>query len=149
MAIRRLPVIQTPAADDAAAASRPAWHWVLIGSGFLVTLFLPLVLLGSAVARSRFAEGLGALPTLTAVAAGVSLALAAALAGYLVARFGSGGTRVTALAGGLGAFELWCLVLLGGGMGSVFEGSILLFTLIPLGAGFCALGARARRERGH
>jgi hypothetical protein len=149
MAIRRLPVIQAPSGDDAEAASRPAWHWVLIGSGFVVTLFLPLALLALAVARSSFAARWGTLPTLTGAAAGGSLALASALAGYLVARFGFRGARTAALAGGLGALELWGLVLLGGGFGSIFEGLILAATLIPLGAGFCALGARARGGRGH
>jgi hypothetical protein len=149
MAIRRLPVIQAPSGDDAEAASRPAWHWVLIGSGFVVTIFLPVVLLALAIARSSFASRWGTLPTLTGAAAGGSLALASTLAGYMVARFGFRGVRIAALAGALGAFELWGLVLVGGGFGSIFEGLILFATLIPLGGGFCALGARARRGRGH
>jgi len=40
--VRRLPVLQNQDTDDAAAARRPRWQWVLIGAGLVITLFLPL-----------------------------------------------------------------------------------------------------------
>ena len=44
--VRRLPVLQNQDTDDAAAARRPRWQWVLIGAGFVITLFLPLSWIG-------------------------------------------------------------------------------------------------------
>jgi hypothetical protein len=51
MATRRLPVIQEPTGEDAEAAARPAWHWVLIGAGMLVSMFMPLALAALALGR--------------------------------------------------------------------------------------------------
>src|SRR3954469_24188774 len=44
--VRRLPVLQNQDTDDAAAARRPRWQWVLIGAGLVITLFLPLSWIG-------------------------------------------------------------------------------------------------------
>jgi len=151
MATRRLPVIQEPVGDDAAAAARPAWHWVLIGSGLLVTAFLPLALAGLALARTppavRWLGTVGAAGS----AVGATFGLAAAIAGYLMARFGPRTERRHAAFAGLsGAAELWILVLLSGGFQPAYLGIYTLFVLSAVGAAFCTLGAwLARRRQGH
>jgi hypothetical protein len=145
MATRRLPVIQEPTGDDAEAAARPAWHWVLIGSGMLVSLFMPLALAALALGRTGLmVRWLGAVVA-AGGAAGIAFALAAALAGYLMARFGPRTQRRHAVFAGLaGAVELWALVLLSGGFQSVVLGVSTLFMLSAVGAAFCALGAWLR-----
>lgn len=40
--VRRLPVLQN---NDAETEGRPAWHYVPIGAGFTITLWLPLAML--------------------------------------------------------------------------------------------------------
>jgi hypothetical protein len=147
MATRRLPVIQEPTGEDAEAAARPAWHWVLIGSGSLVTMFLPLALLTLALARtSPVVRRFGAIAA-AGTAAGVTFALSAAVAGYLLARFGpKTQRRHAAFAGLLGAVELWVLVLLSGGFQAAFLGASTLFMLSGVGAAFCALGAGLQRR---
>jgi len=144
MATRRLPVIQEPAGEDAEAAARPAWHWVLIGSGLLVTIWTPFVLLVLAVARKISATGPGAAAGL---AAG-TFALAALAAGHLVARFGPR-TRLrhAVFAGLAAAAEIWLLALLGGAFVSALLGLSALLSLSGLAAGFCALGAWLRRRK--
>lgn len=149
MATRRLPVIQEPTGEDAEAARRPAWHWVLIGSGMLVTMFMPLALASLALART--APVLRALGPVAAsgTAAGVTFALSAAITGLLMARFGPRSRgRHAALAGVLGALELWSLVLLGGGFQAAFLGASTLLMLAAVGAAFCALGAWLYRRQG-
>jgi hypothetical protein len=145
MATRRLPVIQEPTGEDAEAAARPVWHWVLIGSGSLVTMFMPLALVTLALARtSPVVHRFGALAA-AGTAAGAAFALSAATAGYLMARFGpKTQRRHAAFAGLLGAVELWVLVLLSGGFQAAFLGASTLFMLSGVGAAFCALGARVR-----
>jgi len=145
MATRRLPVIQEPTGDDAEAAARPAWHWVLIGSGMLVSMFMPLALAALALGRTGvMTRWLGAVVAAGA-GAGVAFALAAALAGYLMARFGPRTQRRHAAFAGLaGAAELWALVVLGGGFQAVLPGLSTLFVLSAVGATFCALGAWLR-----
>jgi hypothetical protein len=145
MATRRLPVIQEPTGEDAEAAARPAWHWVLIGAGMLVSMFMPLALAALALGRTGVVvRGLGAVMA-AGVAAGVALALAAALSGYLLARFGPRTqARHAALAGFSGAAGLWALVLLSGGFQAAFLAVSTLFMLSAVGATFCALGAWLR-----
>jgi len=149
MATRRLPVIQEPTGDDAEAARRPAWHWVLIGSGMLVTLFMPLALAGLALARTGpVVRALGAVVA-AGTAAGATFALSAGITGHLMARFGPRTRgRHAALAGVLGACELWGLVLLSGGFQAAFLGASTLLMLSALGAAFCALGAWLYRRKG-
>jgi hypothetical protein len=154
MATRRLPVIQQPTGEDAEAAARPAWHWVLIGSGMLVTAFMPLALAALALARTGpVVRSLGAVGA-AGIAVGVTFALAAATAGYLLARFGPRTQpRHAAFAGLAGAFELWVLVLLSGGFQPASQGVATLFMLCAVGAAFCTLGAwlarRSRNKSGH
>ena len=145
MATRRLPVIQEPTGEDAEAAARPAWHWVLIGSGMLVSMFMPLALASLALGRiGAVVRWLGAVVA-AGVAAGVALALAAALAGYLMARFGPRAQlRHAPFAGLAGAVALWALVLLAGGFQAAFLAASTLFMLSAVGATFCALGAWLR-----
>ena len=145
MATRRLPVIQEPTGEDAEAAARPAWHWVLIGSGMLVSMFMPLALAALALGRAGVVvRWLGAVMA-AGMAAGVALALSAVLAGYLMARFGSRTQRRHAAFAGLaGAAALWALVLLAGGFQAAFLAVSTLFVLSAVGATFCALGAWLR-----
>ena len=144
MATRRLPVIQEPTGEDAEAALRPAWHWVLIGSGLLVTIWTPFVLVALAVARKISAAGAGAAASL---AAG-TLALSAFTAGHLVARFGPR-TRLrhAVFAGLAAAAEIWLLALMGGAFASALVAVSALLSLSGLAAGFCALGAWLRRRQ--
>ena len=149
MATRRLPVIQEPTGEDAEAAARPAWHWVLIGAGMLVSMFMPLALAALAVGRTAVAVRWLGVVMAAGVAAGVALALAAGLAGYLMARFGPRTRRRhAAFAGVAGAAALWALVLLSGGFQAAFLAVSTLFMLCAVGATFCALGAWLRwREK--
>jgi hypothetical protein len=147
MATRRLPVIQEPTGEDAEAAARPPWQWVLIGSGLLVTIWTPLVILALAVARRL--TGPAAAPLLVAG----TFALASLAAGYLVARFGPRTRpRHAVFAGLLAALEIWLLAVLGGAFHSVLLAVSALLSLSGLGAAFCALGpplARRGRVKSH
>lgn len=150
MATRRLPVIQEPTGDDAEAAARPAWQWVLIGSGLLVTIWTPSVALALALARKiaalRLAGGAGA--GIAAALAALTFALSSVAAGYLVARFGARTQRRHALFSGLlAAVEIWILALMGGAFTSGFVAVTALLSLSGLAAGFCALGAWLRRRK--
>jgi hypothetical protein len=147
MAGRKLPVIQEPAGEDAEAAARPAWQWVLIGSGLLVTIWTPTVALLLALARKLTQSGaLGPLSAVLLLAS--SFALASLAAGYLVARFGLRTQRHHAVyAGLLAATEIWLLALLGGAFQSAQPAAAALLTLAALAAGFCALGPLLARRR--
>lgn len=106
--VRRLPVIQSKATEDEAAETRPAWHWVLIGAGFSLTLWLPLAAVAN-WASPRLS--LGPLPIL------LSFALACFAAGILVGRFGGRSkAREAALGGLVGAGVTWSLAALGGAL---------------------------------
>lgn len=138
--------MQNPDTDDALAASRPRWHWVLIGAGFVITLFLPLAQLGvwlgqrlsvTASEHGALRVGLGALPV-----AG-SFLLACGLAGALVGRFGGRAkTREAALSGALGAFTGWGIAALGGALTPWLVALISLLVLVSFGAGAAFIGAR-------
>jgi hypothetical protein len=151
MATRRLPVIQEPTGDDAEAAARPAWQWVLIGSGLLVTIWTPSVAVALAVARKIAAlqwGGAGAGPGVAAALAALTFALSSVAAGYLVARFGARTARRHALFSGVvAAVEVWILALMGGAFTSGFVAVTALLSLSGLAAGFCALGAWLRRRK--
>jgi hypothetical protein len=154
MAIRRLTVIQEPTGEDAEAASRPAWQWVLIGSGLLVTIWTPAVVGALAIARKIAAlraqaeHGAAAGPAVAALLVAATFALSALAAGHLVTRFGQR-TRLrhAVFAGLLAAGEIWLLALLGGAFGSALLGLSALLSLSALAAGFCALGSLSRRPR--
>jgi hypothetical protein len=147
MAARRLPVIQEPTGEDAEAAARPPWQWVLIGSGLLVTIWTPLVIVALAVARRLTA------PVVAPLLVAATFALASLAAGYLVARFGPRTRpRHAVFAGLLAALEIWLLALLGGAFHSALLAVSALLSLSGLGAAFCALGpplARRGRVKSH
>lgn len=150
MATRRLPVIQEPAGEDAEAASRPAWQWVLIGSGLLVTIWTPSVALLLTIARkvasNQGDKAVG--PGLSACLLAVSFALAAVAAGYLVARFGPRASLLHVLASGLvAALEIWGLALLGGAFTSVFVAASAFLSLTTLAGPFAALGGWLHRRK--
>lgn len=151
MATRRLPVIQEPTGDDAAAAARPAWQWVLIGSGLLVTLWTPAVAVTLTLAQKISAARLGAPALGPAPAAGlvaVTFALASLAAGYLVARFGPRTRPRHALLAGLAAaVEIWLLAWMGGAFVSVWVAVSALLSLSALSSGFCALGGWLHRRK--
>jgi hypothetical protein len=150
MATRRLPVIQEPTGEDAEAAARPGWQWVLIGSGLLVTIWTPFVALALMLTRKIAEASAGAAPG-AGVAASVvaaTFALSAVAAGYLVARFGQRTRpRHAVFSGLLAAGEIWLLALLGGAFGSSLVGLTALLSLSALSAAFCALGAWLHRRK--
>lgn len=149
MAMRRLPVIQEPTGDDAEAAARPEWQWLLIGSGLLVTIWTPFVALALMLAR-KIAEARGGVtgPGVAASLVAVSFALSAVAAGYLVARFGPRTRpRHAVFAGLLAAGEVWLLALLGGAFVSTLVGASALLSLLALSGAFCALGAWLHRRK--
>jgi hypothetical protein len=147
MATRRLPVIQEPTGEDAEAAARPAWQWVLIGSGLLVTIWTPTVALSLVLARKIAGPDGAPGPALAALLVALTFALAALAAGYLVSRFGlRTRPRHAVFSGLLAALEIWALALLGGAFPSVPVGVSALFSLTALAAGFCALGPLLARK---
>lgn len=150
MATRRLPVIQEPAGEDAEAAARPPWQWVLIGSGLLVTIWTPSVAVSLAIARKiselRGNAALG--PSVAAGLVALSFALAALAAGYLVARFGPRTLlRHATFAGLAAAAEIWVLALMGGAFNGAVVAISALLSLSVLAGAFCVLGAWLRRRR--
>jgi hypothetical protein len=145
--VRRLTVLQNDETDDAAAARRPRWQWVLIGGGFVITLFLPLSQLGLLLGRllsvaapsanGALRIGLGALPV------ALSFLLACGSAGALVGRFGGRAqAREAALSGALGAFTGWGLAALGGSLSPWVVAVTALVVLVISGAGAAFVGAR-------
>jgi hypothetical protein len=142
MATRRLPVIQEPAGEDAEAAARPAWQWVLIGSGLLVTMWTPLAFVAMPLAQ-RFGGG-----SLPASLAAVTFALSGLAAGYLVGRFGlRARTKHVVLSGFLAAAEIWLLALMGGAISSLLVGVSVFLPLAVLGGGSSALGSWLFRRK--
>lgn len=147
--VRRLPVLQSKAADDSAAENRPAWHWVLIGAVFVVTFFLPLSILGLRV--GGFIAAAQWLPMLVAISGAVLLgfAFSAGASGALVARFsGARGRRTAVLGGALGGSVTFLFGVFGAPRYSVAEAAAAGVVLCGGGALFAAVGARlATRAR--
>ena len=146
--VRRLTVLQNDETDDALAARRPRWQWVLIGAGFVITLFLPLSELGLFLGR-RLSEAVhssehGALRIGLGVAPVVcSFLVACGGAGALVGRFGGRAqAREAALSGALGAFTGWGLAALGGALSPWVVALTTLLVLVIFGAGAAFVGAR-------
>lgn len=108
--IRRLPVLQTPPPEDQAAAERPSWHWVLIGAGLLLTLWLPLASVGLLVS-ARVSGSVARVVSML-----VPYLVACGASGLLVGRFGTTGFKQGMLAGVLGAGLAWTVALLGGAL---------------------------------
>ncbi len=151
--MRRLTVLQNQDTDDAAAARRPRWQWILIGAGLVLTLFLPLSLLGVWLGTmlshtaSRQPSGvtrivLGVLPV------ALSFLIACAGGGALVGRFGGKAqSREAALSGALGAFAAWALAALGGSLSPLVVALSALVALVAFGAGAAFVGARLTLAR--
>lgn len=149
--VRRLTVLQNQDTDDAAAARRPRWHWVLIGAGFVITLFLPLSVLGvwlGAVLSRSVAAGSSAQIVLGAAPVACSFLVACAAAGALVGRFGGRAkAREAALSGSLGAFAGWCLAAAGGSLSPWLVALVALVVLVVFGAAAAFVGARVTLPR--
>ena len=146
--VRRLTVLQNQDTDDAAAARRPRWHWVLIGAGFVITLFLPLSLLGvwlgTVLSHSLPPSADGWLRiVLGAGPVALSFVTACAGAGALVGRFGGQAkAREAALSGSLGALAGWGLAALGGSLTPWLVAVASLVVLVILGSSAAFVGAR-------
>ncbi len=146
--VRRLTVLQNDETDDALAARRPRWQWVLIGAGFVITLFLPLsqlgVLLGRALTAAIHPGGSAALRVgLGAVPVALSFLIACGAAGGLVGRFGGRAkAREAALSGALGAFVGWGFAALSGALSPWVVAVTTFFVLVIFGAGAAFVGAR-------
>ena len=143
MATRRLPVIQEPTGEDAEAAARPPWRWVLVGAGLLLTFWFPQVMVVAMGVRalSRAASAMAALLLLT-------FGLSALASGYLTARFGPRTRpRHAVLAGLTAAGVLVLLALLGGALPDWLALFGALFALSALGAAGCGLGALLARRK--
>ena len=151
--VRRLPVLQNQDTDDAAAARRPRWQWVLIGAGLVITLFLPLswlgVWLGAWLSRVASRGASGATPiVLGVVPVALSFLIACGGAGALVGRFGGRAkAREAALSGSLGAFIGWGLAALGGSLSPWLVAVASLAVLVTFGAGAAFVGARLTLSR--
>ena len=151
---RHLPVIQTPSGEDAEAAERPAWQWLLIGAAFVLAVFVPLSLLAAPLGV-MLARRVSQAPLASAAISGApvlgAFLLSAWAAGAVVGRFGLRAKRHTApLSGALGGAALLGLVLLRGGFGGLAPLLSVSFVLLGLGAGLAWLGARfgVRRRPG-
>ncbi len=154
--VRRLTVLQNQDTDDAAAARRPRWQWVLIGAGLVITLFLPLSWIGvwlgawlSRVANGGASDPSGATPIVLGVLpVALSFLIACAGAGALVGRFGGKAkAREAALSGSLGALIGWGLAALGGSLSPWLVAVVSLAVLVTFGAGAAFVGARLSLPR--
>lgn len=161
--MRRLPVLQNQDTDDAAAARRPRWQWVLIGAGLVITLFLPLsglgVWLGGWLSRAALSgrtgatDGAASASGATPIVLGVlpvafSFLIACGGAGALVGRFGGRAkAREAALSGSLGALIGWGLAALGGSLSPWLVALVSLAVLLVFGAVAAFVGARLTLSR--
>lgn len=149
--MRRLPVLQTTASEDAEAAERPVVYWVCVGGLFALVSFLPLSVLGlwlgtrlavrfdASAAQSAF---LAALPLMAA------FGLASWGAGAVVGRFGGRASLGSAaLAGAVGGVLTLGLAALGGALQAWNVAAAAASALLGGGASFAALGARFGRAR--
>jgi hypothetical protein len=88
--------------QDSGDPERPRWHWLLIGAGFTVTLWLPLALLGIWLGGvlSSYVTGAGAWSARAAPLV-LSFLLACFASSVLVGRFGSRAGRLEAMGANL------------------------------------------------
>ena len=157
--VRRLPVLQNSAPEDAAAAERPKGQWIAIGAGFVFSFWLPLALVAVWLGRT-LAGGIldpGDPEAVAQAGAGARAAYAAALVvpallsfgfacwagGAVVGRFGgSSGARESAWAATLAALLAAIVAALGGGFGSWPVAILTAMVLAGLGSLFGWLGGR-------
>jgi hypothetical protein len=162
--VRRLPVIQQQDDDP----RRPRWHWVVIGIGFVLTIWLPLALaalwmsrralawlVGSddAVVQARFVEQANGADRALIVALStgllvLSFAIACWSGGALVGRFGSAGPRDSGLAGALAGLTACVLAAVGGAL-SPWPVALAALVVLAGGGYGCGLvgGIFGRRKR--
>lgn len=149
--VRKLPVLQTPAGEDAEAEARPAWQWILIGVTLTLLIFFPTSMIATWLG-ARLSQSFETRPGLAAlVYAGPVLAsfvLAAGASGAFVGRFGRrAGLRSVAL---LGALSGGALILLAGLAGALSPISVALgagFVLVVAGVVSAYLGSEFGRRR--
>lgn len=149
--VRRLPVLSAPSGEDAEAAERPAWRWVVIGALAVVCLFLPVSLLGLALGQ-RLARGASVSPAAGAALAAAPLVVAFAAcawaAGALTGRFGlRTRPRHGVAAGVLGAAGVLALAALGLERSSLLPALAGGVVLLALGGTCAGLGARSGVRR--
>jgi hypothetical protein len=147
---RHLPVIQAPSDDDAAAAERPAWHWVAITAAFTGIAFLPLSTVGtwlggrlasSMAERPVLAMALVALPALAA------LIVSAGSAGAIMGRFGRRALPRSAWLGGAsGGALIFFLAALGGALRPWPVAFTAGVVLLGSAAASCRIGFRLGRS---
>ena len=144
---RRLPVLQSPPAEDDAPPRRP-WQWAVFGALAVFTAWIPLAALGSvaAAAFGRWASPVEESPEPTfagevgaTVIFAVALGIGAALGGLLVGRWGPPGVgvREAVLAGLLATLVAGAITWVSFG---VSPSSVLLVALVAVPA--AALGGR-------
>lgn len=160
--VRRLPVVQNTAPEDADAAERPRAHWVAIGAGLNLSIWIPLALcaapFGRLLTRQLIPLDDPALPVTNStrvlvvlaqlVPQLVAFALASFASGALVGRFGGQAkTRDASLATLLAA----CAAAgIGGLSGALRPWLVVVATGLVLGlfgALFGALGGRFGERR--
>jgi tRNA-(ms[2]io[6]A)-hydroxylase len=163
--VRRLPVIQSK--PDDAAPERPSWHWILIGAGFVLTIWLPLLVValwGSPILialilditdptaaelslRAANASQRALWIALTAGPALLSFMLANLGAGVIVGRFGGrAGAQEAALGAAVAAAAAGGLAALGSGLDNwpILVGGVTVLLLV--GAALSGLGALVGRR---
>lgn len=164
--VRRLPVLQSSSDDG---AERPPWHYLVIGAGFTITLWLPLAVVatwvGSRLALWVFGAATDSdLPAAVARAPATQKAWAAALqaaplmlafflaclgSAALVGRFGGkAGVREAILGNLSGSAVVLGLTLLAGGVDVVVAAAAGAFLAASSATGGWAgarLGRRLRR----
>jgi MFS family permease len=166
MAVRRLPVLQN---QDVGDPERPVLHWVVIGAGFVFTIWLPLSMialwvapkLGSLLVDVRDPTALhhfhGTAPAIDRVLLAVatsgpivlSFVLACLAGGAMTGRFGVGTKRRHwAMAGAVAAIVAWALAWLGGALSPWIVALFSLLILLGFGSAFSVLGGLIGRRRG-
>jgi hypothetical protein len=158
---RRLPVVQNEPSEDAEAAARPRFHWVLIAAGLTVTLWAPLVVVAMPLGARLAALAVGvsadsiaggapgvsprrhtAFALIAAAPAMLSFLAAAAMSGALVGRFGGRAGRREASLGAIFAALMVSILSLRSGLGFPVAGIVAGFAMLSaLGALGAALGA--------
>lgn len=143
--MRRLPVLQSSSDDG---AERPPWHYIAIGAGFTITLWLPLAVVATWVGvwLAAWAPWVSALNVLPLT---LSFLLACFASAALVGRFGGkAGVREAILANLFGSAVLLGLAALAGGLGmpvAVISGAVFAASSALGGWAGARLGRRLRR----
>ena len=159
--IRRLKVLQDAPPDE----DRPAWHWAVIGVVFILSIWAPLAMLSSWVARRVSHLIVGDLPPdelslrladasasarfwlwfVLTVGPVLAYGLACWASGAMVGRFGGkAGPREAAVAGAFAALVGAGLTLV---QTSAAASAASLVILVPVGVGAAWLGGTFGKKR--